>query len=337
MEKIYCKNDRRWDDTSSAFHTVVVAYSTVFSIVSVPAAYIHACNVPATTVVEAFMNLSTPRFQLLRLFFLLFHFHSTASFCAPPRIIITTSSKSMSISNSDTKQSSSSTAAAAADAKSAIDFLTLARGLKTTPRTGWIRQEAGPKIESVADHSWRIALMSLVASTTTSSSSKNNTTVDSNKCLKMALVHDLAEAQVGDITPHCGVSDTDKHQQELSAMTQMTDHLQSTASFGMAGKEILDLWKEYEEGTSLEAKLVKDMDKLEMTLQALEYEQDGKNQKSLDGFFDSTRDKWRTDIGRAWGQEIEARRQKRKVGESSSSKEKEGGEIDEPDTKKTKL
>jgi putative hydrolase of HD superfamily len=220
--------------------------------------------------------------------------------------------------------STAADAAVAGDAKGAIDFLTLARGLKTTPRTGWVRQEAGPKIESVADHSWRIALMSLVAA---SSISNNNThpnnannggksaapattTFDVTKCLKMALVHDLAEAQVGDITPHCGVSDDDKHQQELLAMTQMTNHLQSSTSIGlgMAGDEILALWKEYEEGTSMEAQLVKDMDKLEMTLQALEYEQEGKNGKSLDGFFDSTRDKWRTDIGRAWGKEIESRR-----------------------------
>lgn len=148
--------------------------------------------------------------------------------------------------------------------------------------------------------------MSLIAATS------NSTIVDSNKCLKMALVHDLAEAQVGDITPHCGISDDDKHQQELSAMAQMTSHLQSSSSLGLAGNEILALWKEYEEGTSMEAKLVKDMDKLEMILQALEYEQDGKNQKSLDGFFDSTRDKWRTEIGRAWGQEIESRRRNQK-------------------------
>jgi putative hydrolase of HD superfamily len=294
------------------------------------------------------MNLPISRFLLL----LLFHFFPlTVSFCAPPTNT-NTMSQDNNNSNSNNEKPSSATADAAADAKSAIDFLTLARGLKTTPRTGWIRQEAGPKIESVADHSWRIALMSLVASTTNSGSNSNSNSndasagavvpvVDSNRCLRMALVHDLAEAKVGDITPHCGVSDTDKHQQELSAMTQMTDQLQSSSSFGMAGQEILELWKEYEEGTTLEAKLVKDMDKLEMILQALEYEQDGKNQKSLDGFFDSTRDKWKTDIGRAWGQEIEARRQKRKVPEqeepSSSSPPKEGDETVEPDTKKIKL
>jgi putative hydrolase of HD superfamily len=135
--------------------------------------------------------------------------------------------------------------------------------------------------------------------------------VDTNRCIRMALVHDLAEATVGDITPHCGVSDQDKHAQELAAMEQLTGvlvGLPNSTTTTTAAEEILSLWKEYEQGTSEEAKLVKDMDKLEMILQALEYEKDGQQKKSLDGFFDSTRDKWRTDIGRAWGEEIEARR-----------------------------
>lgn len=144
---------------------------------------------------------------------------------------------------------------------------------------------------------------------------------DTNRCIKMALVHDLAEATVGDITPHCGVSDDDKHSRELQAITEMTEKLSGLPSSGgassLVGTEILDLWKEYEAGTTMEAKLVKDMDKLEMILQALEYETDCKNKKSLDGFFDSTRDKWRTPIGKAWGEEIESRRQAKDTTTSS--------------------
>jgi putative hydrolase of HD superfamily len=209
--------------------------------------------------------------------------------------------------------------------RNVIDFMTAARGLKTTPRTGWVRQGAGPRIESVADHSWRITLMAMVAAS--SSSSSTSTAVDPVKCIKMALVHDLAEATVGDITPHCGVSDDEKHAMELAAMTALTEKLvlgppsNGGGDGPTIGQELLELWKEYERGTTEEAKLVKDMDKLEMTLQALEYEQDGKNEKSLDGFFDSTRGKWRTPIGEAWGTEIESRRKatrtatKRKVAE----------------------
>jgi putative hydrolases of HD superfamily len=277
---------------------------------------------------------------------------------------------------------SSSTANSTANsAAAAIDFLTLARGLKTTPRTGWILQEAGSKIESVADHSWRLALMTLLLSsssststtttttttittsngnpdaaaaatttttsttTTTTSSSSNvgssttTTMFDPMKCLKMALIHDLAEARVGDITPHCGISNETKHDMERTAMIQLTSSLRrqglqpeqqqqqqqqddtsssppssssssSLLSLGLdkVGEDILELWKEYEEGTTMEAQVVKDMDKLEMILQALEYEQDDQHQQSLNGFFDSTRDQWKTELGRAWGREIESRR-----------------------------
>jgi putative hydrolase of HD superfamily len=180
-------------------------------------------------------------------------------------------------------------------ASRAIDFLTMARGLKTTKRTGWVMREV-PEPESVADHSWRISLMAMVASFSDN--------VNTDKCIKMALVHDLAEAAVGDITPHCGVSDSDKHQLELDAITKMTNMLGDS----MGSEEILGLWKEYEDGTTEEAKLVKDMDKLEMILQAQEYEMDGANGKSLDQFFASTRGKWKTDIGESWAKEIESRR-----------------------------
>ena len=189
-------------------------------------------------------------------------------------------------------------------ASRAIDFLSMARGLKTTKRTGWVMREV-PDPESVADHSWRITLMAMVAAFSDG--------VNTDKCIKMALVHDLAEAAVGDITPHCGVSDTDKHQMELDAIVKMTRMLGPS----MGSEDILSLWKEYEEGTSEEAKLVKDMDKLEMILQAQEYEADGKNGKSLDQFFTSTRGKWKTSIGQSWAQEIESRRNK-KSGEEAA-------------------
>ena len=87
-----------------------------------------------------------------------------------------------------------------------IDFLTASRGLKTQLRTGWVRQEANSKIESIADHSWRITLMAMVAGFHVQDESNKKrdsdgvakTSVDTNKCVQMALVHDLAEATVGD-------------------------------------------------------------------------------------------------------------------------------------------
>jgi putative hydrolase of HD superfamily len=39
--------------------------------------------------------------------------------------------------------------------------------------------------------------------------------IDRERCLRMALVHDLAECIVGDITPHMGISKEDKHRREM--------------------------------------------------------------------------------------------------------------------------
>jgi putative hydrolase of HD superfamily len=188
--------------------------------------------------------------------------------------------------------------------------------------------------------------MAMVASTAalsqSVSSSSSEVLYDQNKCIKMALVHDLAESTVGDITPHCGVSDHDKHARELQAMTDLTTKLTMLGGGNsVTGQEILNLWKEYEEGTSNEARLVKDMDKLEMILQALEYENDGQNGKSLDGFFDSTRGKWRTPIGEAWGKEIESRR-RRQSRDLESAQQQQRQNLDDGDStpladKETKL
>lgn len=51
----------------------------------------------------------------------------------------------------------------------------------------------------------------------------------------MALVHDVAEAIVGDITPHCGVSDDDKHSLELRAVGKIKDMLGADTAAGGCG------------------------------------------------------------------------------------------------------
>ncbi|KAJ4890717.1 Metal-dependent phosphohydrolase [Raphanus sativus] len=179
---------------------------------------------------------------------------------------------------------------------SAIDFLTLCSRLKTTPRAGWVKREV-KNPESIADHMYRMGLMALVSSDIPG--------VNRDKCMKMAIVHDIAEAIVGDITPTCGVSKEEKNRRESEAL----QHMCKLLGGGERAEEIAELWREYEANESPEAKLVKDFDKLEMILQALEYEQE--EGKDLDEFFQSTAGKFQTDIGKAWALEIASRRTKR--------------------------
>lgn len=187
--------------------------------------------------------------------------------------------------------------ASTASAVTMIELLRRARGLKTLPRAGWAERRVR-EVESVADHTFRVALCAML---TSSSEAARAMGVDSTRAVKMALVHDLAECVVGDITPCDGVSDDDKHAMEKRAMDDLVKDL------GSVGLEVLELWEEYEAGTSATAKLVKDCDKLEMVLQAQEYESEGNagERGTLEEFFESTRGRYRTTIGTEMSEEIE--------------------------------
>ncbi|XP_024529927.1 HD domain-containing protein 2 [Selaginella moellendorffii] len=180
---------------------------------------------------------------------------------------------------------------------SVIHFLTLCQRLKTTKRAGWLNRDV-KNAESIADHMHRMAIMALIAADIPG--------IDKDRCVKMAVVHDIAEAIVGDITPADGIPKDEKSRRERAAIDEMCDILEN----GRAASEIRELWNEYESNLSPEAKLVKDLDKVEMILQALEYE--SAQDKELDDFFMSTAGKFQTDIGKAWAAEIVSRREKRR-------------------------
>ncbi|CAI9785331.1 unnamed protein product [Fraxinus pennsylvanica] len=185
---------------------------------------------------------------------------------------------------------------ASSSPSASIDFLTLCHRLKTTKRKGWINHGIkGP--ESIADHMYRMALMALIADDLPG--------VNRERCIKIALVHDIAEAIVGDITPSDGVPKEEKSRLEQAALNEMCKVLGG----GMRAEEIQELWQEYENNSSLEANLVKDFDKIEMILQALEYETE--HGKVLDEFFLSTAGKIQTEIGKRWAAEVTSRRNSR--------------------------
>ncbi|WOL18415.1 hypothetical protein Cni_G27210 [Canna indica] len=183
-----------------------------------------------------------------------------------------------------------------ASSASSIDFLTLCHRLKTTKRKGWINHGIKHP-ESIADHMYRMALMALIAGDIPG--------IDRERCIKIAIVHDIAEAIVGDITPSDGVPKAEKSRREQEALDEMCKILGG----GLRADEIQELWAEYENNSSIEASLVKDFDKVEMILQALEYETE--HGKILDEFFISTAGKFQTAVGKSWAAEVLSRRNKR--------------------------
>jgi putative hydrolases of HD superfamily len=136
-----------------------------------------------------------------------------------------------------------------------VEFLSNAGRLKNIPRTGWL--ESGVKdSESVADHVYRTCLTAMVLSDIHG--------FDTCKVIRMALLHDLAEIKMGDITPS---RKQENHKDlENQAMSEILAGLNDNQK-----ALYWDIWLEYQQGISSEALLVHDADKIEMILQASEY------------------------------------------------------------------
>jgi putative hydrolase of HD superfamily len=197
-----------------------------------------------------------------------------------------------------------------------LDALLAAYALKDESRTGWdLRGVEGP--ESVAGHTWGVALLCLLYA--------ERAGVDPDRALRLAVVHDVGEAEVGDVPVRAAAHDApvdaaEKHARERAAVETYASAL---------GDDLLELWEEYEAGETDAAAFVGDMDLVDMVLQALVYERGGRYDPGdgaddpLDEFFDTAASDLRTDVGRALFDSILARY------ESSKASEPPGGDGDE--------
>ncbi|KDN35067.1 hypothetical protein RSAG8_11905, partial [Rhizoctonia solani AG-8 WAC10335] len=179
-----------------------------------------------------------------------------------------------------------------------LAFFHILERLKTQKRTGWIKFEI-PGPESIADHMHRMSILALCTS---------DTSLDVSKCVMMAVVHDLAEAVVGDIAPWESISKAEKVQREREGMTSMLSDMLHDSPGAIRIKE---LWEEYEEQTTPEAKFVKDLDRLEMALQAAEYERSFPDEPNkLESFFDSSLPNIKHPEVSQWGNDLQEQRTK---------------------------
>ncbi len=146
-----------------------------------------------------------------------------------------------------------------------IDLATLDAlyALKDHKRVGWqIRGIGDP--ESVADHSWGTALLCLLYAEAAG--------VDAERAVAMALVHDAAEALTGDVAARVDESDrTISLQQKQEDERAAIDRLFPA---GGSATPIRELWQQYEASAAAEARFVRDMNLVDMCLQALRYQRD---------------------------------------------------------------
>jgi len=119
--------------------------------------------------------------------------------------------------------------------------------LKKTPRTGY--QFLGTGGESVADHSFRMTVVGYVLSSM-------EPEADGNKVVLMCLFHDLPEARTGD---HNYVN---KRYTQVDEETALEDQVQGLPF----GTEMKNLFREFNEAQTLEARLAKDADQIDLIL-----------------------------------------------------------------------
>jgi len=130
--------------------------------------------------------------------------------------------------------------------------------LKELRRTGWVERGVREP-ESVAAHSYAVALLSVLLADIRG--------LDAASAARMALLHDLPEAVTGDLTPEA------KHRlgEEAEARERMVlEELAKLMSPRVSELWLRD-WKRYQRGEDEVARLVREVDKLEMGLQAAEY------------------------------------------------------------------
>jgi len=156
-----------------------------------------------------------------------------------------------------------------------IKFLQESGKLKTLKRAGWVKKEV-KEVESVADHTFQVTLMAYLLCPED---------MDKEKMIKMSLVNELPEVVTGDIiTKHTDKQDFKdaKFQKEQTVIREMVSGLDNK-------EEIIKLYDESEALQTNESIFLKQLDKLEMAFQALEYEKQSDdmekfNEKNLMNF-----------------------------------------------------
>jgi putative hydrolases of HD superfamily len=138
-----------------------------------------------------------------------------------------------------------------------MEIIHLSEKLKFELRHSWL---SNGRQESVAEHTYRMSLMAILLEPYFSQP------VNMEKLLKMIIVHDLVEAEAGDIPAFHSNNNTEikklKMQREQQAIQRIKDILGTPT-----GDDIFELWHEFENKETYEAKIANALDKLEVQIQ----------------------------------------------------------------------
>lgn len=147
--------------------------------------------------------------------------------------------------------------------QSIIDFYAITNRLKNEVRAGLlVWGVSAPRLESAAEHVYSTQMLAIAFA------SEHDFDIDLRRVIMMLAVHELGEAVVGDITPLDGAMRSRKRQMEIDAVQGILSGLSN-------GGDVRNLFMEYEDNETEEARFCHQVDKLEACLQALTYDAEG--------------------------------------------------------------
>jgi putative hydrolases of HD superfamily len=139
--------------------------------------------------------------------------------------------------------------------------------LKRLDRTGWVLRGLPPGAESVASHTYGVALTAMMLA---DECAARGVEVDVERVLRIALLHDLAETRTGDmprtVADYYGAGV--RKRAERAAFDDIVRGTRAASAYG-------ELHADYEERASVEARLVKAADVIDLLAQALMFERAG--------------------------------------------------------------
>jgi putative hydrolases of HD superfamily len=118
-------------------------------------------------------------------------------------------------------------------------------------------QFGGLNMANVSEHSFRVAWISLVVAL--------NEGADIGRCVQMALLHDVPEARTGDVN----------YVQRMHTVRNEASALSDALAETSAADYMMELWKEWEDQQTLEARIVSDADNLDCDFELREHEDRG--------------------------------------------------------------
>jgi len=167
-----------------------------------------------------------------------------------------------------------------------IGLLQHGETLKNIDRSGWVLSGVeSERVESVAEHSYGSIISSIIIA---QSLKPTNVAVNVDRVVIMAALHDLPEAITGDIAR------TDEFQENKDNVKakQLAEKTAIEGMFGPLGghfEELQNIWEEFDLGKSLESRIVKGADVIDMLFHARSLEKSGASPQILHQFFKSSR------------------------------------------------